>query len=149
MNEKHRLLLRSFFRTKRVLYPAPEPLPHTRSFWLAFALVALAAMNFSAFFILYLTTRHDAFLTHAEDLGIMDQAIWNTVHGNLMHQTICNTIGDTNCVGLSGISRFSIHVEPILFIISLLYVFIATPKLLLILQTLVIASGAFPAFWLI
>lgn len=147
MREKY-TSLHSFFRTKRVLYPTPQPLPHTRSFWLAFALVALAALAFSAFFILYLTTRHDAFLTHAEDLGIMDQAIWNTAHGNLMHQTICNTIGDTNCVGLGGISRFSIHVEPILFIISLLYILVATPKLLLILQTLVIASGAFPAFWL-
>lgn len=148
MHEKRIFSLRSFFRTKRVLYPAPKPLPHTRSFWLAFALVTLAALVFSAFFILYLTTRQDAFLTHAEDLGIMDQAIWNTAHGNLMHQTICNAIGDTNCVGLDGISRFSIHVEPILFLVSLFYVLIATPKLLLILQTLVVASGAFPAFWL-
>lgn len=148
MSKKRTRSLRSLFRPKRVLYSAPEPLPHTRSFWVASALVALAALIFSVFFILYLTTRQDAFLTHAEDLGIMDQAIWNTVHGNLMHQTICNTIGDTNCVGLNGISRFSIHVEPILFLISLMYLLIATPKLLLILQTLVIACGAFPAFWL-
>ena len=148
MREKRTFSLRSLFQTKRVLYPTPEPLPHTRSFWIASGLVALAVLTFSTFFILYLTTRHDAFLTHAEDLGIMDQAIWNTAHGYLMHQTICNTVSDTNCIGLNGISRFSIHVEPILFVISLLYLLIATPKLLLILQTLVIASGAFPAFWL-
>jgi uncharacterized membrane protein len=87
-------------------------------------------------------------MTHAEDLGIMDQAIWNTIHGQVLHQTICNTIGDTNCVSLNGISRFAIHFEPILFPISLLYLIAPTPKTLVVLQTLVVASGAFPAFWL-
>src|SRR6266700_5638240 len=95
----------SRFRWKHIFYPAPTPLAHTRAFWIATALVALAALTFSAYFILYLTGLHDAYMTHAEDLGIMDQAIWNTLHGQVLHQTICNTISDTNCYSPAGISR--------------------------------------------
>ncbi len=133
---------------QRVLYPTPEPLPRTRAFWWATGLVMFAALVFAAFFIVYLTRLQDAYLTHAEDLGIMDQAIWNTVHGRIMQQTICNIVGDTNCVSTAGISRFAIHFEPILFLVSLFYWFASTPKTLVVLQTLVVASGAFPAFWL-
>lgn len=130
------------------LYPAPEPLPRTRSFWIAMGLVALSILLFSAFFIVYLTTRHDAYLTNAEDMGIMDQAIWNTLHGHMLHQTICNSVGDTNCYDAAGISRFAIHFEPLLFLVSLFYAIAPDPKTLLVIQTLVVASGAFPAFWL-
>ncbi|MBX5451029.1 MAG: hypothetical protein IRZ24_13245, partial [Thermogemmatispora sp.] len=72
------------------LYPPPEPLPRRRSFWVAMTVVAVAALLFSAFFVWYLTTRQDAFQTNAEDLGIMDQAVWSIVHGAVPHQTICN-----------------------------------------------------------
>ncbi|MBX5455887.1 MAG: DUF2079 domain-containing protein [Thermogemmatispora sp.] len=130
------------------LYPPPEPLPRRRSFWVAMALVAGATLLFSAFFIWYLTARQDAFQTNAEDLGIMDQAVWSILHSGIPHQTICNIVGDTNCYGSNGISRFAIHFEPILFPVALLYLLWATPKTLLVLQTLVVATGAFPAFWL-
>jgi uncharacterized membrane protein len=130
------------------LYPAPDPLPHTRLFWVATALVALAVLLFSGFFIVYLTARHDAFMTNAEDLGIMDQAIWNTLHGQMLHQTICNTVNDTNCYSATGITRFAIHFEPVLFPVSLFYLIWPSPKTLQVIQTLVVASGAFPAFWL-
>lgn len=130
------------------LYPAPEPLPHTRSFWIATGMVGVLAVSFSVLFILFLTGQHNAFMTHGEDLGIMDQAIWSLWHGQLFHQTICNIVNDTNCYGPNGIPRFAIHFEPILFIISLLYLVIPNPKTLQVLQVLVVASGAFPAFWL-
>src|SRR5947209_6022879 len=98
--------------------------------------------------LFYLTGRHDAYITSAEDLGIIDQAIWSTLHGQLFHQTICNTVSDTNCYGFNGISRFAIHFEPILFLVSLFYVVWPNPKTLLVIQSLVVASRAFPAFWL-
>jgi uncharacterized membrane protein len=138
----------SIWRNRLYLYPAPDPLPHTRMFWLATGVVALLALLFSAYFIFYLTGRHDAFLSNAEDMGIMDQAIWNTVHGQLLHQTICNVLHDTNCYSIDGISRFAIHFEPILFPVSFLYLLWPGPKTLLVIQTLIVASGAFPAFWL-
>jgi uncharacterized membrane protein len=130
------------------LYPAPKPLPRTRSFWIAFGLVALAVLVYIIYFSIFLTTKHDAFMTNGEDLGIMDQAIWSLLHGSMLHQTICNSLTDTNCYGLDGVYRFAIHFEPVLFPISLLYLIWPDPKALLILQALVVASGAFPAFWL-
>ncbi|HCI81330.1 MAG TPA: hypothetical protein DHW02_16750 [Ktedonobacter sp.] len=78
----------------------------------------------------------------------MDQAIWSLWHGQLFHQTICNIVSDTNCYGANGIPRFSIHFEPILFLVSLFYLVIPNPKTLQVIQVLVVASGAFPAFWL-
>ncbi len=138
----------SVWRNRLYLYPPPDPLPHSRLFWLATGLVTFFALLFAGYFIFYLTGRHDAYMTNAEDLGIMDQAIWNTVHGSLLHQTICNIINDTNCSSPAGITRFAIHFEPILLPISLLYLLWPDPKTLLVLQTLVVASGAFPAFWL-
>ena len=136
------------WRNRLYLYPAPDAMPHTRLFWLATGLVTLAALLFAGYFIFYLTGRHDAYITSAEDLGIMDQAIWSTLHGHLFHQTICNIVSDTNCYSFNGISRFAIHFEPILFLISLFYVIWPNPKTLLVIQSLVVASGAFPAFWL-
>ena len=130
------------------LYPAPEPLPRTRLFWLAFGLVTFAFLLFSSYFICYVTHLQAAYATNAEDLGIMDQAIWSTVHGQILHQTICNTISETNCAGSDGITRLAIHVEPILFPISLLYLLWPDPRTLLVLQTIVVAAGAYPAFWL-
>src|SRR6266568_2823623 len=102
------------------LYPPPKPLPQTPAFWLATTLVTLLAILFSGYFISYLTGRQDAYLTNAEDLGIMDQAIWNTLHGHLLHQSICNIVSDTNCYSLQGITRFAIHFEPILLTSALL-----------------------------
>src|SRR6266567_3296873 len=136
------------WRNRLYLYPAPDAMPHTPLFWLATGLVTLAVLLFAGYFIFYLTGRHDAYITSAEDLGIMDQAIWSTLHGQLFHQTICNTVNDTNCYGFNGISRFAIHFEPILFPVSLFYIIWSSPKTLLVLQTLIVASGAFPAFWL-
>src|SRR5712691_8001933 len=138
----------AIWRNRLYLYPAAEDLPHTRLFWLAMGLVALAAAIFSTYFIYLHIGRQDAYLTSAEDFGIYNQAIWNILHGTFIHQTICNIVTDTNCYSLNGISRFAIHFEPILLPISLVSLALPDPKTLLVLQTLVVASGAFPAFWL-
>ncbi len=129
-------------------YRKPESLPHTRLFWLVTGFVTIAVTVFCVYFSLYLTAHHDALLTNAEDFGIIDQVLWNTLHGAPLHQTICNTISDTNCTTPTGVVRLAIHVEPILLPLSLLYAFWTNPKCLLIVQTIVVASGAYPAFWL-
>jgi uncharacterized membrane protein len=138
----------SILLNRLYLYPAPEPLPQTYTFWVATGLVTVAVILFCSYFILYLTTRHDALLTTAEDLGIMDQALWSLVHGNGLHQTVCNILHDTNCYSVDGVNRFAIHFEPILFPVSLLYLVAPGPKTLLVIQTIIVALGAYPAFWL-
>lgn len=138
----------SVVRNRLYLYPAPEPLRRGRLFWLAMALVTLVVIAFSTYFIVYLTNMQNAFQTNAEDLGIMDQAIWSTLHGQMLHQTVCNILHDTNCAGFAGIPRFALHFEPILFPVSLFYLLWSDPRMLQVLQTLVVALGAYPAFWL-
>jgi uncharacterized membrane protein len=135
-------------RNRLYLYPEPEPMAHGRLFWLALGMVTVVVLLFCGYFITYMLAQHDAFLTNAEDLGIMDQAIWNTLHGNMLHMTICNIINDTNCVTPAGYTRFAIHFEPILFPVSWIYFFWPSPKTLLVIQTLVVGLGAYPAFWL-
>ena len=149
-NESWRKRL-SVLLSRLYLYPAPESMPRTSLFWLATGVVALFVLAFSIFFILFNTGQHDAFLTHGEDLGIMDQVVWSVWHGQFFHQSICNPISDTNCYGnlnLTGISRFAIHFDPMLILISPFYFVVPNPKTLQVIQVLVVASGAFPAFWL-
>src|SRR5260370_12919772 len=130
------------------LYPVPEPMPRTRFFWLATGLVAVVAVWCSVYCILLHLGRQDANLKPVEDLGTMDQAVWSLTDGHLLQQTVCNIVSDTNCTSVNGVSRFAIHFEPILFLVSLFYLLVSSPKTLLVLQTLVVAAGAFPAFWL-
>ena len=85
----------------------------------------------------YLTVvRYAAFEARALDMGNLNQAIWNTAHGNWFHLT--NQPGTIN--------RLSLHVEPILVPISWLYLLYPTPPLLLVLQAVVVALGAIPLF---
>ncbi|HVA89744.1 MAG TPA: DUF2079 domain-containing protein [Chloroflexota bacterium] len=87
--------------------------------------------------------RYDAFLMHSLDMGNMEQAIWNTFHGNPFHFTNMRQHIRVEAFGTD--TRLSFHVEPILLPLSLVEIFAAGPKALLVLQTLVLASGAFAA----
>lgn len=132
----------------RLIYRFPDLPPAPRGRWarICLALVALMAVAYVAWYCAYLFAQHDAYLTHAEDLGIMDQALWNTLHGAPLHQTICNVISDSNCLG--DVSRFAIHFEPIMLPLSLLYLIAPTPKALFFVQAAVVATGAFPTYWI-
>ncbi len=144
-------LLRKRFsrlRDRFYFYPQPEPMPRTMLFWIACGLVLVAAVLFSVYFTGYMFAVHNAYQTNAEDFGIMDQAIWNTLHGHFLRETICNSVSDTNCGSPDGITRFAVHFEPILLPVSLFYLIWSNPKILFIIQSIVVASGAFPAFWL-
>ncbi|HEX2172616.1 MAG TPA: DUF2079 domain-containing protein [Dehalococcoidia bacterium] len=101
---------------------------------LTYLVVGLYALTFAAVSLLL----HDTFRTNAFDLGNLDQAIWNTSQGRWFEFT--------NWSG--GRSRLAAHVEPILIPIAALYWVWSSPKTLLILQSIVIALGALPAFWL-
>ncbi len=134
----------------RILDRYPE-LPPASNSWgarAALVVVALLAAAFATFFILNVSLLHSAYATHAEDLGIYDQAMWNAVnpHGQFFHQTICDTVGDTNCLG--SVVRTAIHFEPILVLVAPFYAIFPSPLTLVVIQALVVASGAFPAHWI-
>jgi uncharacterized membrane protein len=99
-------------------------------------LLTLLIIAYTAFFTTQLTLHYYSFGSRSLDLGNMNQAIWNTLHGRPFHQT--NQPGAT--------SRFSLHVEPILLPISLLYLIYSGPEILFLLQSVVVALGAWPLF---
>ncbi|MGZ3601137.1 MAG: DUF2079 domain-containing protein [Ktedonobacterales bacterium] len=144
MAERGLAVLRWIGVVLRLPYVALPPAPRGRWPRVAIGIVTLMAVAFIAFFTAYAGAQFDAYLTNAEDLGIMDQALWNTVHGAMLHQTICNPISDANCLG--DVSRFAIHFEPLMLPLALLYLVAATPKALILIQMIVVASGAYPAY---
>ncbi len=86
--------------------------------------------------------RYDTFKAAAFDLGNMDQVLWNTIHGRPFQFT-------NQAIDWYGPpTRLAIHFEPIILPLSLLYVFHADPRILLVFQTLVLLSGALPVFLL-
>lgn len=114
-----------------------EATPERRDLTLAsltYILIALYALAFAAISI----REHESFNTNAFDLGNMDQAAWNTMQGRWLEFS--------NWEG--GTTRLAAHVEPTFILVAQLYRFYSDPKLLLVLQALVLSSGALPAFWL-
>jgi uncharacterized membrane protein len=86
--------------------------------------------------------RYEVFQATAFDLGNMDQVLWNTIHGRLFQFT-------NQAIDWYGPpTRLAVHFEPIILPLSLLYAFHADPRILLVFQTLVLASGALPVFLL-
>ena len=85
------------------------------------------------------TALHDSFRTHAADLGNMDQPIWNTLHGRLLVETKKN--------GTEG-TRLSDHFEPVFLPVSLVFLIWDDVRALLWLQTLALALGAIPIYWI-
>ncbi|HET9919061.1 MAG TPA: DUF2079 domain-containing protein, partial [Ktedonobacteraceae bacterium] len=86
--------------------------------------------------------RYDTFKATAFDLGNMDQVIWNTLHGRFFQFT------NQGIDWYGPPTRLAVHFEPIILPLSLLYAFHADPRILLVFQTLALASGALPVFLL-
>ena len=93
------------------------------------------AVNFSALSLL----KHAAFQTHAADLGNMDQPIWNTLHGRFVEETKDDGRQST---------RLTDHVEPIFALVSLSFLVYDGVESILVFQTVAIALGALPVYWL-
>ncbi len=93
---------------------------------------------FIILYVIYFTTasflRFDNFYTGRFDLGNMDQTVWNTINGRIFQLT--------NPDGVNTISRLSIHSDFLLIFISPLYLIWSDPRMLLLFQTIVLASGS-------
>ncbi|HLZ62330.1 MAG TPA: DUF2079 domain-containing protein [Ktedonosporobacter sp.] len=109
---------------------------------IAWILLALLMLGYAIVMCYETVLRYDTFKATAFDLGNYDQAIWNTLHGRPFQFT---NQGD-NWFGPP--TRLAIHFEPIILPLSLLYVFHADPRILLVFQTLVLTTGALPIFLL-
>lgn len=79
--------------------------------------------------------RHFALGSGASDLGIFDQAIWNTLNGDVLFSSLKNNM-----------SLLGDHFEPILFVPVALYKIWPDASVLLILQSALLASAVIPLY---
>ncbi len=90
------------------------------------------------FYFLYFTIasflRFDNFYTGKFDLGNMAQTVWNSLNGNLFMLTNPN--------GIELVSRLSFHADFALVFLTPFYYLWPSPKVLLLIQTLIISLGA-------
>lgn len=101
--------------------------------------VWIAAAAFAAGFGALSLLRHRAFETGRFDLGNMVQAVWFTAHGHPLRVTNLN--GDQAL-------RLGAHLDPVLILFAPLWWLWPSPDLLLAAQSIAIALGALPVYWL-
>ncbi len=68
------------------------------------------------------------------DLGVFNQVVWNTAHGHLFSRSLEVT------------NHFADHVQPYLPLLSLLYLVVPSPYVLLAFQSLVLGLSAWPLY---
>ncbi|MFL5408023.1 MAG: DUF2079 domain-containing protein, partial [Myxococcales bacterium] len=98
-----------------------------------------AAAAFAAGFGALSMLRHRSFETGRFDLGNMVQAVWFTAHGHPLRVTNLN--GDQAL-------RLGAHLDPVLMLFAPLWWLWPSPDLLLVAQSIAIALGALPVYWL-
>jgi uncharacterized membrane protein len=107
--------------------------------WIALFAVWLLILVFVFTFVTLSLRRHAALASNGLDLGNVDQAVWNTAHGDFL--------AFTNMAPVR--SRLALHVEPILLLfVPFYWIGLGGPQLLLVVQAIVVGLGALPLYWL-
>lgn len=95
---------------------------------------------FAGYFTFVAFMRHDNFHSRRLDLGNMEQTVWNLAHGNGF------TLTDP--MGTDTISRLAVHADFLLILMVPFYLLWSDPKMLILVQTIVICLGSLPVFWI-
>ncbi len=113
---------------------------HNSSFSIPSLLLALLILTYAGYFSWYTINRHNTLNSYAADLSLIDQPMWNTVlgPGYFMEQTW----GDRQQ------PRLAEHFEPILVPLALLFFLWDDVRILLIAQSIALALGALPVYWI-
>ena len=106
---------------------------------ISLAVVWLLILAFVLTFATLALHRHAALATNGLDLGNVNQALWTTAHGDLL--------AFTNMAPIRN--RLALHVEPILLLfVPFYWIGLGGPRLLLVVQAVVVGLGALPLYWL-
>ncbi|GIK42711.1 MAG: hypothetical protein BroJett011_65440 [Chloroflexota bacterium] len=103
-------------------------------------LLALFILAYAVYFSWYTINRHNTLHSYAADLSLIDQPMWNTVRGPGGFMEL--TWGDHQQ------PRLAEHFEPILVPLALLFFLWDDVRILLIAQSIALALGALPVFWI-
>lgn len=100
--------------------------------------------SLAAAYVVFMTVlslmRHDAFQTHAFDLGIQTQTLFTL----LTQGTPLTTL-----YGATAINQFGDHFSPIYYLVSPLFAVTGDARSLLVIQSLFLGLGALPVYWLV
>ncbi len=100
----------------------------------------LMVILYVTFFSINTLMRHATFASSAWDLGIFNQALYTTVkQGKLFYYTAELYANPSGTI-------FGVHFSPILFLIIPFYIILPRPETLLVIQTIILASGVYPTF---
>lgn len=88
--------------------------------------------------------KHHNFHSHAFDLGVFQQVVWNTAHGDWFRYTYHIGLGPRPVENYLGD-----HFEPILLPIAFLYLFWGRPEVLLLVQSFSLAAAGFLIFLIV
>ncbi len=97
-----------------------------------------AIVAYISYFSYVCIEKYNNFFTGRFDLGNMDQTVWNTIHGRLFEIT--------NPDGVQITTRLAFHADFILILLSPFYIIWEDPRMLLLIQTVVIGLGAYFVF---
>ncbi len=103
------------------------------------AYVLVGAALFAVVYGLLSWFKYRAYMDARFDLGNMVQAVYNTAHGHLLEIT-------TGDLHPRQMSRLGAHVDPILALFALPWLVLPSPVMLLVLQAVIVATGAWPAY---
>jgi uncharacterized membrane protein len=127
--------------------PGPRPavvlldkvsLPVSVRRWLPALVVAVAALAYAIYMSVFTLRMHGRFQTYNYDLGQYDNIFWNTMHGHPLRDTPLGF--DRNWEELRGHASLSV------FFLLPIYALWPGAKILLIIQSCVLALGAIPLY---
>ncbi|TAK30044.1 MAG: DUF2079 domain-containing protein [Chloroflexota bacterium] len=101
------------------------------------AVFHLAAIGYCIMLATLAIMRHDSLHSHAFDLGIFDQILWNSARGHVMEASL---IWDKA-------TFLGNHISPTLLLFVPAYWLVSDPRVLLIGQAIALTSGALPIYW--
>lgn len=103
-----------------------------------FSVVLLFGLiSYAAIFSFLSIRNHELYQTFAWDLGFFDQLLWQASQGKI---NFVSTIGNINLIGD--------HFQPILYLVTPLYLLWSDVRIMLIAQAVIVASAAVPIFLL-
>jgi uncharacterized membrane protein len=115
--------------------PPPRPGRETAARIAAAVVVAALWAGYGYFFSRLAITNHHALHTSVIDLGYYDNIFWQSIHG---HPLACSFIK----AGYHG----SAHFDPILVVLSPLYLLYPRAEFLLVLQSVFLGAGVVPVY---
>jgi uncharacterized membrane protein len=110
----------------------------SRSSATPFLVLWLLILAYILFFSAFSLQRHATFNTFAADLSYIDQPMWNTLQGRFLERTLDDR----------QVPRVAEHFEPIILPIALVFYLWNDARAILIIQTVALALGALPVYWI-